>query len=150
MALNNQFSDGVRRNGLKLVSDNGSQPTSCSFMQDMSTLGIEQIFTSYKDPQGSQGKRWYWEDDENHKGRGNLDKWVQQFSRSPWIVSQSDWVRLQQTICAFSSGLFKPWRIWGSICQGTLPGSSMTSTHFWAKVSWQQGFTTLMNRNSKG
>ncbi len=53
MALNNQFSDGVRRNGLKLVSDNGSQPTSCSFMQDMATLGIEQIFTSYKDPKGN-------------------------------------------------------------------------------------------------
>ena len=53
IALNNQFPDGVRDNGLKLVSDNGSQPTSCSFMQDMATLGVEQIFTSYNNPKGN-------------------------------------------------------------------------------------------------
>ncbi len=53
IALNNQFPDGVRRNGLKLVSDNGSQPTSRSFMQDMATSGIEQIFTSYNNPKGN-------------------------------------------------------------------------------------------------
>ncbi len=50
MALNNEFSDGVRGNGLRLISDNGSQPTSCNFINDMKTLGIDQIFTSYDNP----------------------------------------------------------------------------------------------------
>ncbi|MGQ9860250.1 MAG: DDE-type integrase/transposase/recombinase [Thermodesulfobacteriota bacterium] len=44
---------GFRGSGLKLVSDNGSQPTSVSFMREMGTLGIEQIFTSYDNPQGN-------------------------------------------------------------------------------------------------
>lgn len=35
---------------LKLISDNGRQPTSCSFMKDMKTLGIKEIFTSYDNP----------------------------------------------------------------------------------------------------
>ena len=43
----------MRDNGLKLVNNNGSQPTSCSFMQDMATLGVEQIFTSYNNPKGN-------------------------------------------------------------------------------------------------
>ncbi len=34
MAVNSEFSEGVRGNGLKLISDNGSQPTSTSFMRD--------------------------------------------------------------------------------------------------------------------
>jgi len=46
MAIDREFPDGVRDSGLKLISDNGSQPTSTSFMKDMTTLGIEQIFTS--------------------------------------------------------------------------------------------------------
>lgn len=53
MATNNQFPYGVRDEGLKLVSDNGSQPTSIAFMRDMSLLGIEQIFTSYNNPKGN-------------------------------------------------------------------------------------------------
>jgi len=53
MALDLEFADGVRGKGLKLVSDNGSQPTSISFMKDMSTLEIGQIFTSYNNPKGN-------------------------------------------------------------------------------------------------
>ncbi len=41
------------RKGLKLISDNGSQPTSLSFMKDMATLDIEEIFTSYDNPKGN-------------------------------------------------------------------------------------------------
>lgn len=52
-ALNNEFPGGVRGNGLKFINDNGCQPTSCSFMKDMATLGIEQIFTSYDNPKGN-------------------------------------------------------------------------------------------------
>lgn len=53
MAINREFSEGIRGNVLKLISDNGSQPTSTSFMRDMATLGIEQIFTSYDNPKGN-------------------------------------------------------------------------------------------------
>jgi transposase InsO family protein len=53
LAPNNEFSEGVRGCGLKLISDNGSQPTSITFMKDMTTLGIEQIFTSYDNPKGN-------------------------------------------------------------------------------------------------
>lgn len=53
VALEREFPYGVRGNGLKLISDNGSQPTSVSFMRAMGTLGIEQIFTSYDNPKGN-------------------------------------------------------------------------------------------------
>lgn len=52
-ALQVEFPEGVRSSGLKLISDNGSQPTSVAFMNDMAVLGIEQIFTSYDNPKGN-------------------------------------------------------------------------------------------------
>lgn len=51
--LVSEFKEGVRGKGLKLVSDNGSQPTSRAFMKEMAVLGIEQIFTSYDNPKGN-------------------------------------------------------------------------------------------------
>jgi len=53
MAFEREFPHGVRGAGLKLISDNGSQPTSTTFMRDMAVLGIEQIFTSYDNPKGN-------------------------------------------------------------------------------------------------
>lgn len=53
MAVNLEFPEGVRGKDLKLISDNGSQPTSTSFMKDTSTLEIGQIFTSYNNPKGN-------------------------------------------------------------------------------------------------
>jgi putative transposase len=53
MAISNEFPSGVRGKGLKLVSDNGSQPTSTSFIKEMSILQIVQIFTSYNNPKGN-------------------------------------------------------------------------------------------------
>ncbi len=53
MGIQREFPEGVRGRGLKLISDNGSQPTSVSFMRDMATLGIDQIFTSYDNPKGN-------------------------------------------------------------------------------------------------
>jgi len=52
-AVNNQFPDGVRNHHLHLMSDNGSQPTSVSFMKACCTLQIEQAFTSYNNPKGN-------------------------------------------------------------------------------------------------
>lgn len=45
--LNREFPEGVRGYELKLMSDNGSQPTSLSFMKACSNLEVEQVFTSY-------------------------------------------------------------------------------------------------------
>ena len=53
MAIEKEFPEGVRGKGVKLISDNGCQPTATSFMKDMATLGIEQIFTSYNNPKGN-------------------------------------------------------------------------------------------------
>jgi len=35
------------------MSDNGSQPTSLSFMKACSNLEVEQVFTSYNNPKGN-------------------------------------------------------------------------------------------------
>ena len=54
-ALNAEFPDGIREadSKLKLISDNGCQPTSANFMAACSVLHIEQIFTSYNNPKGN-------------------------------------------------------------------------------------------------
>ena len=45
--------DGVRDQGLSLMSDNGCQPTSIAFMAACGTLGVHQMFTSYNNPKGN-------------------------------------------------------------------------------------------------
>lgn len=52
-AVNRQFPQGAREQGLSLMSDNGCQPTSRAFMEACSTLGIHQAFTSYNNPKGN-------------------------------------------------------------------------------------------------
>ena len=52
-AITAEFPNGVRGAGLNLISDNGTQPTAISFMQDMATLGINHIFTTYNNPKGN-------------------------------------------------------------------------------------------------
>ena len=53
MAVNIQFPDGARDHGLSLMSDNGCQPTSISFMKACGDLGINHTFTSYNNPKGN-------------------------------------------------------------------------------------------------
>lgn len=54
-AVNRQFPNGIReaKIELNLMSDNGSQPTSRSFMETCSRLGIKQAFTAYNNPKGN-------------------------------------------------------------------------------------------------
>jgi transposase InsO family protein len=47
------FPRGAREAGLRLVSDNGCQPTSKSFMESCHILGIMQIFASYSNQKGN-------------------------------------------------------------------------------------------------
>lgn len=53
LAINAEFPAGIRGQGLNLISDNGTQPTATSFIQEMATLGINQIFTTYDNPKGN-------------------------------------------------------------------------------------------------
>lgn len=55
MACNQQFPEGIlyKQQELYLVSDNGSQPTSESFMRACSVMEIKQIFASYSNPKGN-------------------------------------------------------------------------------------------------
>ncbi len=52
-ALCRKFPLGVRGQGLSLISDNGSQPTSVAFMTETAGLDINQIFCSYDNPRGN-------------------------------------------------------------------------------------------------
>lgn len=54
-AVNRQFPVGIRKmeTELNLMSDNGSQPTSRSFMKTCAGLGIKQAFTAYNNPKGN-------------------------------------------------------------------------------------------------
>jgi putative transposase len=53
IAVNRQFPQGVRGQGVALMSDNGCQPTSTAFMQTCATLEIHQTCTSYHNPKGN-------------------------------------------------------------------------------------------------
>ena len=53
MAVNNQCSNGSREYHLHLMSDNGSQPTSVTFLKTCKILNIQQAFTSYNNPKGN-------------------------------------------------------------------------------------------------
>lgn len=53
MAVNQQFPDGARGQGLSLLSDNGCQPTAVAFMEARRTLGIHQALTSSNNPPGN-------------------------------------------------------------------------------------------------
>lgn len=53
MAANRQFPNGIKGHGVKLMSDNGCQPTSISFMKACANMGVKQAFTSYNNPKGN-------------------------------------------------------------------------------------------------
>jgi putative transposase len=91
--LNREFPGGVRGHELKLMSDNGSQPTSLSFMKACSKLDVEQVFTSYNNPKGNADTErmirtmkeeliWLREWESERELGHELDKWVQYYNRS--------------------------------------------------------------------
>lgn len=45
--------EGIRGQGVHLMSDNGCQPTSGGFMEACGRMGVEQAFTSYNNPKGN-------------------------------------------------------------------------------------------------
>ena len=86
-----QFSNGSRGQKLKLVSDNGCQPTSTRFMKTCHHLGIEQIFTSYNNPKGNAETErmmrtlkeellWLREWDSLNEAQTALGKWINYYN----------------------------------------------------------------------
>jgi putative transposase len=53
MAVNRQFLEGVREQGLSWMSDHGCHPPSLAFMKACSTLGRHHAFTSSNNPTGN-------------------------------------------------------------------------------------------------
>ena len=53
MAIQAHFPEGVREQGLSLMSDNGCQPTGKGFVREYAMLGILQAFASYNNPKGN-------------------------------------------------------------------------------------------------
>jgi len=91
--LNREFPGGVRGHGLKIMSDNGSQPTSLSLIKACSNLEVEQVFTSYNNPKGNADtermirtmkEELFWLREWNNEREVSLElsKWVEYYNRS--------------------------------------------------------------------
>ncbi|MGB7291925.1 MAG: IS3 family transposase [Thermodesulfobacteriota bacterium] len=91
--LKREFPEGVRGNRLNLMSDNGCQPTSLSFMRACSNLGIQQVFTRYNNPKGNADTErmirtmkeeffWLREWENERELSGELDRWVEYYNGS--------------------------------------------------------------------
>lgn len=91
-ALNRQFPEGVKSQGLSLMTDNGSQPTSIKFMRTCSTLGVQQAFTSYNNPKGNADTErvirtikeeclWLQEWTSHHQLTAALESWIEYYNR---------------------------------------------------------------------
>lgn len=91
--LNRQFPDGVRKHGLHLMSDNGSQPTSQQFMKACGVLGVHQAFTSYNNPKGNADTErmmrtlkeeliWLREWSTVSEVTAELDKWIDSYNET--------------------------------------------------------------------
>ncbi len=75
------------------MSDNGSQPTSLSFIKTCSNLAVEQVFTSFNNPKGNADTErmirtmkeelfWLREWKSERVLSLKLDKWVDYYSRN--------------------------------------------------------------------
>jgi len=93
MGLNREFPVGIRGHGLKLMSDNGSQPTSLTFMKACSNLEVEQVFTSYNNPKGNADTErmirtmkeellWLSEWENERELSLELNKWIDYYNTS--------------------------------------------------------------------
>mgnify|MGYP000442267748 FL=1 len=103
MAILREFPEGVRGKGLNLISDNGSQPTATSFMRDMATLGIEQIFTSYDNPKGNADTErvmrtikeeiiWLNEFSSFEEAKEKIERWIEEDYNKLYVHSQLNYM----------------------------------------------------------
>ena len=113
-AVNSRFPNGVKEHGLRLVSDNGCQPTSIAFQTYCASTGIEQIYTSFNNPKGNADTErvirtmkeellWLHEWESPEQVQSALNRWIHQYNadylhsthgyRSPDEVEGSDVVK---------------------------------------------------------
>ena len=116
LAICEEFPWGARDQGLKLISDNGSQPTSVSFMRNTSLMKIEQIFCSYNNPKGNAETErvirtikeellWLNEFTSFEESRDGIENWIREDYNRLYVHSalgyqspeefQQQWVCLQ-------------------------------------------------------
>ncbi len=91
-AVTRQFPlTGSMEQGLSVMSDNGSQPTSVAFMRSCHHLGIRQAFTSYGNPKGNADTErairtmkeellWLREWEDEHEVAQEVGRWVERFN----------------------------------------------------------------------
>ena len=93
-AVTRRFPKGIKDSLAKplfLVSDNGCQPTSLSYMKTCSDLGIKQIFTSWSNPKGNADTErvirtlkedlvWCYDWDHPFDYQRALEKWVDNYN----------------------------------------------------------------------
>lgn len=91
-AVTRQFAlTGSQGQGVSLMSDNGSQPTSETFRKACQHLGIRQAFTSYNNPKGNADTErairtmkeellWLREWEDEHEVAREVGRWVGQFN----------------------------------------------------------------------
>ena len=116
LAICEEFPWGARDQGLKLISDNGSQPTSVSFIRNTSLMKIEQIFCSYNNPKGNAETErvirtikeellWLNEFTSFEESRDGIENWIREDYNRLYVHSalgyqspeefQQQWVCLQ-------------------------------------------------------
>ncbi len=87
MAVENECPAGSRSYGLHLMTDNGSQPTSSRYENELNTLQIDHVTTSYSNPKGNADTErvfrtfkedavWPSEFDSFDEARAAVDHWV--------------------------------------------------------------------------
>ncbi len=94
-AVQKRFPKGIKENlmsPLFLVSNNGCQPTSISYMKACSDLGIKQIFTSWSNPKGNADTErvirtlkedlvWCYDWDHPFDFQRAVEKWVDNYNQ---------------------------------------------------------------------
>lgn len=93
MAINKRFPEGIRnsKEQVKLISDNGCQPTSSRFRLSCSLAGIQQIFTTWSNPKGNADTErlmrtikedfvWINEWDNPFDLQDDLEKWINDYN----------------------------------------------------------------------
>lgn len=92
-AVNRQFPAGIKGNGLNLMADNGSQPTSINFMKACRQMSVKLAFTSYNNPKGNANTErffrtlkeelvWINEWPSPKTFLESLDKWIDNYNSS--------------------------------------------------------------------
>lgn len=91
--LNLQFPQGSQGQNLHLMSDNGTQPTSTTFLKACGLLGVRQAFTAFNNPKGNADTErmmrtikeellWLQEWKDEFEMAQAVEKWIEYYNQS--------------------------------------------------------------------